>query len=134
MGSETLALLARESWMRQMGLSDDEVREGCDPVRYPADLKEELESLAAIADLEVNHMSNEHEVEPAIPHTDPKDLDRRITRLERLFVQRNSIDHKREFEEIRRELEFRYPNAGEVPQRSEPRMNYTPNDGARQGD
>lgn len=42
------AILAREAWMRQMGLPDDEVKENCDIDRYPVNLKDELESLVAI--------------------------------------------------------------------------------------
>ena len=34
--------------MREMGLSEDEIRERCDPDKYPVNLEEELENLKSL--------------------------------------------------------------------------------------
>ena len=41
------AMKVRAIWMREMGLSEAEVQEFCNPGKYPADLQEEIENLSA---------------------------------------------------------------------------------------
>jgi hypothetical protein len=42
------AMEARASWMRQMGLSEEEIRRFCDPRKYPVELEEELQNLKSV--------------------------------------------------------------------------------------
>lgn len=45
---EQQALAVRATWMRELGLSEDEITEHCGPGAEPADLKTEMASLEAI--------------------------------------------------------------------------------------
>ena len=42
------AMIIREQWMRIMGLSEDEIRERCDPIKYPGTISEEQAELDAM--------------------------------------------------------------------------------------
>jgi len=42
------AMEARARWMREMGLSEDEIRALCDPRKYPVQLEEELQNLKSV--------------------------------------------------------------------------------------
>jgi hypothetical protein len=42
------AMEARARWMREMGLTEDEVHALCDPRKYPVELEEELQNLKSV--------------------------------------------------------------------------------------
>jgi hypothetical protein len=46
--TQSQALAMRATWMRRLGMSEEEIAEKCDPARYPADLQEEAENLLAL--------------------------------------------------------------------------------------
>lgn len=43
------AMDIRREWMRQMGLDEGEIAEFCDDSKYPANMQDELEELAAMS-------------------------------------------------------------------------------------
>ena len=45
------AMLLRATWMRASGLSEEEIKEHCNPEHYPADLAEEQKNIIAQAEL-----------------------------------------------------------------------------------
>jgi hypothetical protein len=45
---ELLGLWARRDWMTRMGIPDEDIREACDPKRFPVDVSEELRQRKAV--------------------------------------------------------------------------------------
>ena len=48
---QTAAMKLRAQWLRESGMPDEEIREFCDPEKYPADLQQEQENVRAMAKL-----------------------------------------------------------------------------------
>src|SRR5206468_9283567 len=53
------AMQLRATWMRAQGLSESEIREFCDPERFPADLETERANVAALRNLRDVELSRE---------------------------------------------------------------------------
>lgn len=56
--AENAAMELRRRWMKARGMDHAEIEEACDPQRYPANLKEEIENIKAQERLD--HMDRSH--------------------------------------------------------------------------